>query len=89
MLFLRDATHLLNVDRLQLIAFSLKEIGKMQRRNYDLCCVQMVQICLLRQFHQGQNLSSSNSSQWSKFMYEKSLKAEGLVENISGTPTVF
>ena len=70
------ASHLFNIEKFQLFARCFVRIGKMQSGNYDLCSLKLVQISLLSEFSRGQYLTSSDSTQWSKNMYNKSLEME-------------
>jgi hypothetical protein len=74
--YLNDAAHLLNVEKLHIFARSFLQLAQMQTRSYKFSSVKLLQIVLLSEFSKGQYLSSSQAAQWSKDMYEKSLRIE-------------
>lgn len=74
---MQGGAHLLNIRKISLVARCASNIEVLQSRSYNLRDVRIVQLCLLKEFYKGKHLSALNSTQWAKYMYEKSLLLEG------------
>ena len=75
-MYLSDAPHLLNLEKKRLFARCLSQLRRIHGMKYSLHPIPLIQSILLRDFKKGKHLSTNESSEWSRRMYQLSLKLD-------------
>lgn len=75
--YLPNAPHLFNMEKKRLCARALLQLRRVQRVHYTFHTLPLIQLVLTREFAKGRRLSSAQSTEWSRRMYNMSLQLEG------------